>query len=358
MNIAHRRLLNQHIAGEKLSTPGDVVRWLGAVQAQDYGQALWAIGVRTEGSTLAGVERAIEEGSILRTWPMRGTIHFVPPEDAQWMLQLCASRMLAADDRRLGQLDLDVKTMERCEAIFVEALSGGKRLARPDMLQLLESRGIHQAGQRGYHILWYLAQSGVICLGPMQGKQQTFALLDEWAPNPRMLEREEALAELTRRYFTSHGPATVHDFAWWSGLTITDTRRGLEMTKADLEREQVDGVDYWMSPDDGREGDTAGVYLLPGYDEYFIAYRNRDAVIQPEHAGRVVPGGNGVFQPTLVIDGQVVGTWRRTVKKRGVDIAFSPFTPLDDLDERVREAADAYSRFVGLPIAALTIGAG
>ncbi|MGB3632943.1 MAG: winged helix DNA-binding domain-containing protein, partial [Rubrobacteraceae bacterium] len=240
-NIAHRRLLNQRIEGEKFEKPEEAVRWLGAIQAQDYMQSLWAIGLRLGSATVADVEQAISDGKILRTWPMRGTIHFVPPEDAKWLLKLSASRMLAKDGHRLQQLELDEEILDRCKDLFYEALDGGRRLSRPDMMSLLENAGISTRSQRGYHILWYLSQSGLICLGPMQDKQQTFVLLDEWAPDSRKLSREDSLAELTRRYFASHGPATVHDFARWAGLTVTETRSGLEAATSELASEKIDG---------------------------------------------------------------------------------------------------------------------
>jgi hypothetical protein len=347
------RLLNQRIAGATLQTPADVVQWMGAMQAQDYHQALWAIGLRMQAATVAQVEQAIAAGQILRTWPMRGTIHFVPPDDAKWMLKLCASRMLAADARRMGQLDLTLEIIERCQVVFVDALSGGKRLTRAAMLTLLENDGISTAGQRGYHILWYSAQAGVICLGPMDGKQQTFALLDEWAPHARDLPREEALAELTRRFFTSHGPATLADFARWSGLTLTDTKAGVRMNSDALIATTIDGTEYWLSKEQTERtlDEAAGVYLLPGFDEYVLGYKDRSAVLAAEHAQKIVPGNNGIFFPAVVIDGQIVGVWKRKLKRKGVDMRFEPFTTFGEREESVLEAASAYSDFLALPLA-------
>jgi len=350
--IVCHRLFNQRIDAEKFEKPEEVVRWLGAIQAQDYLQSLWAIGLRLRSATVADVEQAIFDGRIIRTWPMRGTLHFVPPEDAKWMLKLSASRMLAKDGRRLEQLGLDVEIMERCKELFYDALKGNKRLSRPDMMRLLEDAGICIENQRGYHILWYVAQSGLICLGPMQDKQQTFVLLDEWVPNSRELSREESLAELIGRYFTSHGPATIHDFAWWAGLTVTEARSSLETTVPGLVSETIDGQEYWMTSDaPGHIAyDKSSVHLLPGFDEYLIGYKDRSAVLAMEHAPRIVPGKNGVFLPTIVLGGQVVGTWKRRLKKNSIDITLSPFTHLDDSEERVIEAAKSYCDFVGLPL--------
>jgi hypothetical protein len=351
-DIVCQRLVNQRVDGEKFDKPEEVVRWLGAIQAQDYLQSLWAIGLRLKSATVADIEQAIFDGKIVRTWPMRGTLHFVPPEDAKWMLKLSASRTLAKDGRRLEQLGLDEGIMERCKELLYDALKGNERLSRPDIMRLLQEAGISTENQRGYHILWYVSQTGLICLGPMQNKQQTFVLLDEWVPNSRNLSREESFAQLARRYFASHGPATIHDFAWWAGITVTEARSGLEAAIPGLIPEEIDGKEYWMTGDaPGHIAyDKSSVHLLPGFDEYLIGYKDRSAVLAAEHAPKIVPGKNGVFLPTIVVDGQVVGTWKRKLKKNSIDISLSPFTHPDDSEERAIEAAKSYSDFVGLPL--------
>ena len=358
-DLSRLRLHHQGIVGPKLAGPDEVVRRLGAMQAQDYRQSLWAIGLRTRQSTMTDIEQSIAEGKILRTWPMRGTIHFVPPEDARWMLKLSASRMIAMDRRRLEQLGLDEAIMERCKEIFYDALHGGRRLSRLSMMTLLEGAGISTKQQRGYHILWYTAQAGLICLGPMQDNEQTFVLLDEWAPKPRELSREEALAELAGRYFAGHGPATVHDFAWWAGLPVADAKAGLEAAKPGLISETMRGKECWMANDatDQTAHEGSSVCLLPGFDEYLLGYKDRSAVLAREYAPKIVPGNNGVFLPTIVVAGQVVGTWKRRLKKHSIDITLSPFTQLGDAEERVIEAARCYSAFIGLPLSSTAIEA-
>ena len=352
MDVVSQRLVNQRIEGEKFEKPEEVVRWLGAIQAQDYLQSLWAIGLRLQSATVADIEQAIADGKIVRTWPMRGTLHFVPPEDVRWMLKLSASRMLAKDDRRLKQLGLDKEIMERSKELFHDALKGNKSLSRPEMMKLLEEAGISTEKQRGYHILWYVSQSGLICLGPMQDKQQTFVLLDEWVPNPRDLSREESLAALAGRYFASHGPAAVHDFAWWTGLTVTEARSGLEAAMPELVSEKIAGKEYWMTGDtpDHLVYDKSSVDLLPAFDEYLIGYKDRSAVLPVEDIPRVVPGKNGVFLPTIIVGGRVVGTWKRKLKKSSIDVTLSPFTHLHVSEESAIEAAESYSDFVGLPL--------
>jgi Winged helix DNA-binding domain len=329
---------------------------MGAMQAQDYQQALWAVGLRMRAPTLAAVEASLASGKIVRTWPLRGTLHFAAAENVRWMLELLAPRRLAADQTRMRQLELDEPTLERCGHLFSDALRGGNRLPRVAMMDLLESAKINPAGQRGYHILWYLAQTGLLCLGPRQGKEQTFVLLDEWVPVSRRLTREAALAELAGGYFTSHGPATVNDFATWAGMTLADSRAGLEMATPGLIREQCDGKDYWRGANTvDAPHDVSSVHLLLGFDEYLLGYKDRSDVLVATHASEVAPGGNGVFFPIIVVDGQVVGIWKRTVKKDTVAVTLTPFTELVISSERMVEAARRYGDFVGLALSSTEV---
>jgi hypothetical protein len=350
LDIAHYRLFNQRISKTQFEQPSQVVSWLGAVQAQDYAGAKWSIGLRLPESTDTSIEQAVAAKTIIRTWPMRGTLHFVAAADVHWMLALLTPRVIANSSRRHQQLELDEATFARSQELFAKALQGGRQLTRDEMYQLLERANISTAGQRGYHILWRSAQEGLICFGPPSGKQQTFTLLDEWAPRTNNLTRDEALAELARRYFTSRGPTTLADFGWWSGLTASDARAGLEMVKAQLRPETINGQTYWMSPDGPATANNApGVYLLPGFDEYLLGYTDRTAVLEAIHAPQIHPGSNGMFSPTLVIEGRIAGTWKRTFKKNSVAIAVAPFAPLSQAQSRaVTVAAERYSRFVGM----------
>jgi hypothetical protein len=216
------------------------------MQAQDYPGALWSIGLRTASATEAEVEHAIRERQIVRTWPMRGTLHFVAAPDVRWMLALLTPRILANASQRAVRLELDAKTLARCEKLVVRALAGGQIISRENLLARLERAKISTAGSRGYHILWRLAQQGVICFGPRNGKQHTFVLLDEWLPATKPVEREVGLAELARRYFTSHGPATLADFAGWAGLRAADARAGVDGAVSTLERVAMNNKVYWL----------------------------------------------------------------------------------------------------------------
>ncbi len=319
--IALARLANHGIANPTFAQPGDVVTWLGALQAQDYGGALWAIGLRMTGATERSIEQAIAERAIVRTWPMRGTLHFVAAQDVRWLLALLTPRVIAQSAGRYRQLELDEATFARSKKVFAKALLGGKQLTRDEMLQELEQAGISTAGQRGYHLLGRSAQDGLICFGTRRGKQQTFTLLDEWVPLTRSLTRDEALAELTRRYFTSHGPATVQDLMRWAGLTAAEAKTGLAAAGKALVQETVAGRAYWMASDQPElNTGTTATYLLPGFDEYLLGYTDRSAVLDPAYAQRICPGGNGMFSPTIVFDGFVTGTWKRTFKGGAVVI--------------------------------------
>jgi hypothetical protein len=345
LNIADRRLRNQRIAGAGFERPGEVVAWLGAIQAQDYLGALWALGLRMKTATEDAIEQAIAERTVVRTWPMRGTLHFVAPADVRWMLELLTPRVLAGRKARYRQLELDQKDFDRSRDLLVRALAGGRQLTRKALFEILDAKGISTAGQRGIHILQRHALDGLLCFAARQGKQPAFALLEEWVPPARKLTRDEALVELAERYFTSRGPATLQDFTWWSGLTVADAKRAIEMSR--LESEAVEGLSYWF----GTEPPSAApdpAYLLPPYDEYTVAYKDRSAVLDPGH-GRDV-SGNGIFYPILVLTGQVAGTWKRELKKESVVITLSPFIPLKKKERQaVALAAERYGQFLGKP---------
>ncbi|MDQ2774557.1 MAG: winged helix DNA-binding domain-containing protein [Acidobacteriota bacterium] len=349
-NLASYRLVNQQISCARSKNAGDVVAALGAVQAQDYTSALWAIGLRLPDATETSVELAISERKIIRTWAMRGTLHFIAAEDIRWMLELLGPRTIAKSARRFQQLELGEKVFSRTRKLFIRALEGNRQLTRAAMMGLLESAGISTTQQRGYHILWRLAQEGLICFGARQGKQQTFALLEEWAPSSNSLEREVALGELARRYFFGHGPATLQDFVWWTGLTISEAKIGLSNVCLQLLQQVVDGVSFWMPQEPQILNSARGAaYLLPGFDEYLLGYKDRSAVLEPRHSRKIVPGGNGMFLPTIVIEGRVVGTWKRVLKKHEAAITFVPFEPLRDAEQSaVATAAQRYRRFLGL----------
>ncbi|MFZ2878543.1 MAG: winged helix DNA-binding domain-containing protein [Phototrophicaceae bacterium] len=352
MNIADARMHSQRLVAPAFETPGEVVRWMGAMQAQDYHQAVWAIGSRMANPALTAVETAIDAGDILRTWPMRGTIHFVAAEEARWRVELAADRIRSSGTARRRQLDLTDDDVNRCRDIAEKRLAGRRRMQRGDLLRAFEEGGVSTAGQRGYHILGQLALQAVLCIGPNDGKQQTYVLLDDWTHGAPSRPRDEALAELTRRYAISHGPATAHDLAWWAGITVTDARAGFEAARPDVTPRDIDGTVYWSADGTGDQTVGAGhLALLAGFDEYLLGYQNRDAVIDRANASAVCPGGNGVFYPMIVVGGQIVGTWRRTLRKGLAVIGREVFPGVTVSDDAFASAARRYAAFHGLSVA-------
>lgn len=351
--IAQLRLQRQRIAGAKFASPAEAVSWLGAMQAQDYTAALWAIGLRTRDATLAQVEQAIAERRIVRTWPMRGTLHFLAAEDVRWMSALMAPRVIANNKSRLQrEFDLDDAVLARCRKTLVKALRDGQRLTRSDVYAKLEEAGISTARQRGIHITGRLAQEGLLCLGPRADKQPTFVLLDEWIPDSRTMEREQALAELARRYFHSHGPATAQDFAWWSGLTVKDVQLAIELAAADLAQEIIGGRLYLHSgvEPESAEDVSGDPHLLPSFDEYLVAYKDRSEAVEARFSQQVI-GINGLFNAGIVVGGRIVGTWKRSIDKAGVTVELSPFRALLKKElKSLEKAARRYGDFIGLPV--------
>ena len=346
--IAGTRLRNQHISSAGLRRPEDVVAWLGAVQAQEFEPATWAVGLRMrDGAAAQDVQRAFDEGRILRTHVMRPTWHFVTPNDIRWLQALTAprvQRIAASYNRRLA---LDARTLSRGMSIIERALGDRQYLTRTELAERLGRAKLAVSGQRLAHLVMHAELEALICSGPRRGRHSTYALVSERAPASGVLPREEALATLVRCYFTSHGPATVRDFVWWSGLTAADAKRGLEMN--DAKREQRDGLTYWtMARRAAGPVRDDRAYLLPVYDEYLIAYRDRVAV--PHWPGGLPSAADrGVtFQHAIVIAGQVAGTWRLTRDAQGSGVSPVPLRALTVVEKKaVADAVARYQAFVG-----------
>jgi hypothetical protein len=347
-DIAHHRLRNQHIGAPRFQEPAEVVSWLGAVQAQDYAGAKWALGLRLNGATDDDVERAFTDGAILRTHLLRPTWHFVTPADIRWLLALTASRVNAVNAYTYRKLGLDDRLFTRTNRALVKALQGGKELTRDELRGVLQRANIATEGELRMGYLMMRAElDGLICSGARRGKHFTYALLDERARNVRALTRDEALAELARRYFLSRGPATVQDFARWSGLTATDARIGVEAVKAELRHEVIDGQSYWLSASAPRaKGAAPSAHLLSIYDEYISGYKDRSAISAPRYSERLIAMGNAL-NAVILVDGLIVGTWQRTFKNGALVVETNPFTKLTAAQKRaVAVAADRLARFL------------
>jgi hypothetical protein len=352
-DIAHQRLHNQHLAGAPLATPEAVVQWLGAVQAQDYLAAQWALGLRLAGARDTDIDQAFAAGTILRTHVMRPTWHFVAPADIRWLLALTAPRVHAANASIYRRLAMTEAEIVRSQAALASALQGGRQLTRPELGTVLERAGIATQGElRLGYFLMRAELDGLICSGGRRGKQFTYALLEERAPAARMLPREEALAELTRRYFTSHGPATLKDYRWWSGLTLGEAKTGLELVKSHLMPDVIEGQTYWRAESPPFVRDPAPTaYLLPNYDEFTIGYTGHDPIYDAQGAKDLDPEGRIYYGHAILLDGRIVGAWKRTLRKGGVLLTFQPLAPFSEAEQRaVATAARRYGAFLGLPV--------
>lgn len=351
LHIVQQRLHNQHLLGAPFARPDEVVGWFGAVQAQEYPGATWGIAQRTGGLTQATIDQAFAAGALLRTHAMRPTWHFVTPADILWLLRLTSPRVHAVNATYYRKLELDDGVLACAATVLTNALQGGKHLTRSELATALEQADIIRTTDdrlRLAYLVMHAELEGLICSGAIRGKQHTYALLDERVPAARILERDEALAELVRRYFTSHGPATVKDCAWWSGLSTADVRAGLELSRSQLETAIVDGQAYWFGSDTHTVTTASPIaHLLPAYDEYTIAYKDHRAILDPDYRDLVV----AAFGTVIVIDGRIVGAWKRVIEKDRVLLTLSPFRALTEAeDQAVALAVQRYRMFLGKPV--------
>ncbi len=344
-DIARLRLAGQQISGTRLKTAEDIVARLGAMQAQDLPMALWAVGVRLPRSTVATIEAAINRGAIIRTHLLRPTWHFAAAADLRWMLALTAPQILGATKTRHRQLGLTPAVLKKSLAVLEKALRGGTHLTREDMIAALGRAKIATAGGRASHLFLYAEAEGLICSGAMKNGKPTFALLDEWVPRADPLPKEEALARLAVRYFAGHGPATLQDFIWWSGLPVGQARQALASVKQDLRSETVAADTYWFprglsvppsAPD--------SAHLLPAFDEFLIGYKDRLASL-PRHNHHKAVSSNGIFRPIIVVNGRIVGTWKKSAKAAAAVLNFFE-RPDKSIRALIDEAAARYGRFI------------
>lgn len=328
----------------------ETIRWMGAVQAQDYESGLRAIGVRMQGGTRADVMAAIGRRQIVRTWSMRGTWHLVPAEDVAWMHRLLASRVMPSVRKYSTDYGYDERILCRAREVVIMALTGGKALTRPALVDCLGEAGTDTRDNGGNHLIRHFGNEGLLCNGNLEGKEPTFVLLDEWVPKPRVIDDQEALALITLRYFSSHGPATVADFMWWTGLNKAQVLSGIQMNGKKLVRVSCAGTDYYHAPQ-VESLKPEEIELLPAFDEHLLGYRDRQHVLEADHAKSICPGGNGVFKPTLISQGRIVGVWKRTETASKLRVDVLPFATLPKrLGKPLDQAANRYAAYLGRPV--------
>jgi hypothetical protein len=352
LDICGQRLANQHLTRQTIDKPSEVVRMLGAVQAQDYGGAKWGVAQRTRGATDAAVEKELDEGAILRTHLLRPTWHFAAAADIRWMLALTGPRVKRALSSYDPKLGIDEEIIRKSQKILSKALKGGKHLTRAELGQVMERAGIRTDGtQRLAHIVMHAEQDALICSGPRRGKQFTYGLLKERAPRAKVLKGDEALAELAKRYFNTRGPATVDDFAWWSGLTKTAARRGIEAAGSEIEHETIAGRGHWFPTPVRVRRKIPFAHLLPNYDEYFIGHKDRSAIGSVLRASGWDGDVSFLGGHILTINGQIVGGWSRVQKGEKNTVKLKLLMELRD-DEHRAVAAEVrrFGDFLGLPV--------
>ena len=353
LEIANQRLRNQHLSGTSFEQPEAVVQWQGAVQAQDYASAKWALGLRLPRCTDDEVERAFTNGSFLRTHLLRPTWHFVLPADIRWMLALTAPRVHALNASHYRKCELDAATFTRSHKALEKALQGGKQLTREELRGELRQAGIVTEGEfRMAYLMMRAELDGIVCSGARRGKQFTYALLEERVPPAKPFARDEALSELVLRYFSSRGPATLQDCVWWSGLTMADAKCGVEQVKPKLAFEVIDGKTYWFAASVSPARDVSlTAHLLPNYDEYFIGFKDRSAIGEALKTYQKDQLVTGLSAHIILVNGQVVGGWKRTLTTNAVEVELNPIKRLTKAEKRaVALAAEQYGAFLELPV--------
>jgi hypothetical protein len=347
-DIAQQRLCSHGLAGAPFSGITEVVSWLGAVQSQEYAVAKWSVGQRATGLSDAMLDQALADGTLIRTHVLRPTWHFVNPADIRWMLALTAPRVHAMSSSYYRQYGLDDATFAKSSALLAGVLGGGNQLTRKQIATAMADAGIATDNMTVGFLLLHAELEQVVCSGALRGKQRTYALFDDRVPPAPSMDRDEALAELTRRYFTSHGPAARADYQWWSSLTAADATRGLELAGPDLVQTVVDGQTYWSAPapPPGRPDPSPTVHLLQAYDEYVVAYRGTRRAA--DVAG--LAQGQLPFLHALIVDGQFAGSWRRAVTATGMTIEVRLARPFGPAEQAALDAAAGrYGRFAELP---------
>jgi hypothetical protein len=349
-DLKYLRLHNQLISQQPFNNAGDVVAALGAMQAQDYAAAKWAVGLRLPSATDNAVENAIAEKIIVRTWALRGTLHFLAGADIHWLLSLIAPRLNTLHASHYRRLELDIAVLSKSFSAIEKGLKDGKQLTRTELAAILNKKGIATNDMRLNFILLRASLDKLICFGERNGKQFTHTLLEDWIPAAKPVRKEEALAMLAERFLTSHSPASLKDFVWWSGLNITEAKTAFDMVNNEFEEKAIAGNVYWLPrkmPDFMKK---PSLYLLPAFDEYLMGYADRTTVVDEKYI-RQIATNNGIFNPTIVINGHVEGNWKRTLKKDRVIVEPNIFETISKSNQSLlKTAAKRFGNFLNTSI--------
>ena len=346
IDIANHRFIHQQLADSKFTTAKELVGWMGAIQAQDFHMSKMAVGIRVKDATEKSIESALHAGEIIRMHLLRPTWHLVSAEDVTWMLALSAAHIQTTMRARDRELELTATVFNKSNAILENSLRDGNHMSRQELIVKLKEAGIAVDNNRASHLLMHAESDGIICSGKFKANQLSYAILSERVPLTKKIEQDEALVELAKRYFMSHGPATLADFTWWSGLSVSKSRIGLEMARQDLESFTSEGKTIWFSKVSIPKIYTEVVHLVPAYDEFIISYTDRNASLGHEIHSKAV-SSNGLFRPVLVQNGRVIGTWKRESKKEKIRVTTHLFSGQDHiLKQSLLEALKPYARYL------------
>ncbi len=347
--IIQSRLEAQHLTDSPAIGPGEVVAGMAAMQSQDYSGSLWAVGMRSrEGTVVNDILETIESAEVVRTWLNRGTIHFSHSSDTRWLMELFSPGLLKTGQIRDRNLGLTEKVVDQVEEAMVQALREKGILTRTEMYEVMNGTGLVKTkGNLGYHLLYRAAWDGLICFGPQIGNEQAFALAEKWLPESKSLGEDQAISKLALKYISGHGPATVRDFSWWSGLKLSQCRWGLENNSDSIEKVTVGTDEYYMMREGGKGRTTHKAHFLPAFDEYLVGYSDRQLVLNGFPKESVVMK-NGTFKPVIILDGKVAGIWKSRESRDKLHIQANMFTkPGPDELQLMKEAVMRIGVFRG-----------
>jgi hypothetical protein len=346
-DIAAHRLQAQQLNGSAFKKAADLVKWFGAIQGQEYAQSKWGIGLRLPQLDDKAIEKEIHDGKIIRTHLLRPTWHLVAAADLRWLLMLTAPRVSAINAYMYRKMELNETIFKRCHGIFEKALQGNKQLTRDELSKALKEHRIEAEGVRLVCILMHAELAALICSGKKQGNQFSYALIEERVPPAKEKTRDEALLELTKRYFKSRGPATLKDFSTWSGLSLSDCKKGMELSAGLFSKEILDKETYYFEAAELKPLSDNHIHLLPIYDELIMGYKNRDAILQFKHDSQK----SFTFDNTILVAGQIMGTWRRTMKPKAIELEYQLLKPLSGKqNSEFKKRIDRFGEFYMLPV--------
>ncbi|MDH6356706.1 winged helix DNA-binding domain-containing protein [Parabacteroides sp. PF5-9] len=346
-DLLNIRLYNQGLVCAGFEKPEEVVAYMGAMQSQAYEMAKWGIGVRLPGTTNALVEEAFNQGRIIRTHILRPTWHFVVAEDFHWMMELSSPRLRPVFLNYGKMRGMDEEAIMKASRLVVPILEKYGHLTRLEIGEHLKTKGVDIDRHDMSHIMSRAELDGIVCNGAVKGNKQTYALLAERVPKGNRLTKEEALEKLARKFFTSHGPATLQDYVWWSGLLTSDARKSVECIKDDFICEEINGKSYWMKNDIQEPKAETSALLLPAFDEYVVSYKDRSEILSEPHYRKIITR-TGVFSPTITYNGEIIGNWKRVVKRKSITAELAFFESVNKQVERLfQQAVKLYEQFYG-----------